>query len=213
MSETSGSTQGCVSSILPILHARFDRREMDTDSRPFCDLRLAVGRILRTYFSIPPPDGDGIPFSPGEVAVWEGLEHVLKICQVRPVPHPPACSLLISVAHLFLLASMCRCRNGTPPTSTRTMNPISSAHPSPPPPLTTLHQHHDANWKQNQNRPHHHQRIYQKGSKYLSPSPSSIANPFSSDVPSVSPTHHSLRPCPLSLSLSPTSHSHSHSPS
>ncbi|KAL7411588.1 ribosomal protein S5 domain 2-type protein [Mrakia frigida] len=39
------------------------------------------GRILRTYFSIPPPDGDGIPFASGEVAVWEGLEHVRNICQ------------------------------------------------------------------------------------------------------------------------------------
>ncbi|CDZ98224.1 Uncharacterized conserved protein [Phaffia rhodozyma] len=39
------------------------------------------GRVLRTFFSIPPPDGDGVPFVSGDVAVWEGLEHVRGICQ------------------------------------------------------------------------------------------------------------------------------------
>jgi hypothetical protein len=41
------------------------------------------GRVLRTYFSIPPPDGEGVPFTQGEPALWEGLEHCRSICQVR----------------------------------------------------------------------------------------------------------------------------------
>lgn len=54
------------------------------------------GRVLRTYFSIPPPDGEGVPFTPGEPALWEGLEHCRAICQVRARSvHPPGLQLLL----------------------------------------------------------------------------------------------------------------------
>lgn len=43
-----------------------------------------VGRVLRTFYSLPPPDGEGVPCSPGDVVVWEGLEHIRKISQVAP---------------------------------------------------------------------------------------------------------------------------------
>lgn len=45
------------------------------------------GRALRTYLSLPPSEGEGVPFTKGEPALWEGLEHCRSICQVRLDPN------------------------------------------------------------------------------------------------------------------------------